>query len=267
MLQSTRAMIGHAEEQWVKSLGVAAAWINTSYNRDTGTNPMMHRTGRPARFAYSDVLPADAIRVTPNDIANMAEAINELVRTSTAVSSTATAMEFEKDLQATPVYDVNAKVLVHYPTRENKLLDNWRGPFTVRERCSTSPSYYYVQDDGQAGASIYLVHVRRMKSYDASRSTTAIEATRNIRSTGTGLVLRVISHRRDLITGYLEFTLEFATGHISVLPWHEVRKLDLISQYVKTQKTDTRVMTAAHRALWIQGIDPATMSKAKRSPP
>lgn len=113
----------------------------------------------------------------------------------------------------------------------------------------------------------YLAHVRRIKAYDASRSDAATEAAHTARTTGTGLVSRVISHRRDLVTGYMEFTLEFATGHVSVLPWHEVKKLDIIARYNATNKVDTHVMPLAYRTLWLQGIDPLTNAKAKRSPP
>ena len=113
----------------------------------------------------------------------------------------------------------------------------------------------------------YMVHQRRLKIYDASRSSAELESQFGKRTTGTGLVKRVISHERDLITGYLEFLIEFATGHISQLPWEEVRKLDLVARYIKEHNLDPTKLSKAHLDLWRRDIDPATNAKAKRRCP
>ena len=265
-MQAVRAMIGHNETQWVNVLLTVNQWLNTTFNRDTGTTAQQYSTGIAPSFDYGNIAPALAARASCNDIGNLMSSINDLARVCAAVSCIATAQEFERELVSTPTYADGAQVMIHFPVRIHKLRNHFRGPFTVRSHCKESPSYYYVTDNAQPSMR-YLVHVRRMKAYDASRSSDEIEAAHGSNTIGTGLVTRVVSHARDLISGYMEFTVEFATGHLSVLPWSELKKLDLVLHYVATHKVDTHVMPAPHRKLWLQGIEPATNAKAKRSPP
>ena len=54
---------------------------------------------------------------------------------------------------------------------------------------------------------------------------------------------------------------------ISALPWREVKKLDIVIKYIKEHHVDTRQMNVRDRQQWLQNIDPATGSRAKRVPP
>ena len=247
-----RRICGLADGEWVSELPLISLWINTSVNRHRGTSGFEAFLLRQPVFAYDRLSARDVVgRATPDDVGNIAAALDVCVRTASAVAAVTTTAEYDSGRQPAPRYAPGDLVLVFYPSRENKLHTLYRGPFSVLSQTDTSGNYFDVYDLIQL--TTHTVHVERMKPFDMSRSSLPEQAGRQLPSRDFGIVVAVDGHQLDETLGELVFAIRFYAGATFWRPFSEVAHLDVVKRYVADHGLETRKLTPAQQYARLTG--------------
>ena len=245
LADALRRLGGHATSEWIDFIGLIAQWRNTSVNRDLGISPHEAMFCRPPAFAYDRLGISEVTSVTPNELANLSAAVDVLVRSSAAVSSSLVAAQYDSERSAPPTYRSGDKVLVYFPDRDNKCLTFYRGPFEVLSAADddghTPGNYYNVRDVVQLRE--YRVHVERLKPFDDSRTSLPEQQARQLESREFGIVAGVDAHRMNEAQGLYEFCIRFYSGYRAWQLYPFVQKLDVVKAYVAEHGLNVRKQT------------------------
>ena len=216
---------------WDVDLDNIAYSINTAVCRSIGCSPFRALRGFDAPTKLTQLLGTVQHVPTVSDLQRRIEATHAFVRVQQQAAFETSKADY--DAKHTPIsYAVGSKVLVHYPSRDNKLCSYYRGPFTVAEKLNDNA--YRVKD---IHGKLSDVHIVRIRLLDSSRLTKEDEEALWT-DDGEYLVEAVREHRKEK-DGTLSFLIKwygYSEDENTWAPYDRVSHLAELQLYVENNR-------------------------------
>jgi hypothetical protein len=216
-----RAIIRNRTADWDKIIPTVETSINTARNRSIGMSPFEALFGFPMRSPLAVMTGANPQLAAGGDLTQH-RVLLQAVRALVQVRSERAAAQAKAAYDAAHTivnFNVNDRVLVYNPDRDNKLLSFWRGPYAVLSKLSDNE--YRVQDIDSKRE--FNAHVTRMMPFDMSR-TSDIEEIEAHADADRYIVESVLGHRhRD---GRLELHIKWKYYPVEEATWEPAANPD-----------------------------------------
>lgn len=161
-----KAVLAGQVDRWADVLDEIQWHLNTSTSRVTRTTPFEAVFGMKPRTELAAKAGTPLLRVPPEQLAEFREAINDLMSVSIAATHSNMKRDFDRRHQPT-TWAIGSKVLLANPHKPGSGLHfGTTGPYQVIREVRAN--YYEIAPLLFSGPS-RVVHVQRLKPYDASR--------------------------------------------------------------------------------------------------